>query len=315
MTSPRMVFVVGVGRSGTSLLQAMLNAHPDICFPPETAFLRRFLGKPILENCFKRGGVEAVMALLKADERVGRLGLGEPQTRAIVESADRNAFGRSVYLELLKAYARHRNKTRFLGDKDPRCIEHIPLIQKLFPAAFLIHILRDPRDVLASKKKAAWSRDRSSYYHLFANKVQFAMGRKQGPRLLGNRYLEVRYEDLIQDPEKALTSICRMLDTPFSSQMLAFSESGKTLVSERELSWKKETLGPLLKQNRNKWKDQLSPWETVLAERLCRQAMATGRYMPSDRGHLSPGQRLALFPMDLAYAGGSLLYRLMKGQV
>ena len=69
------IFVVGVGRSGTSLVQSMLAAHSQVAFPPEMQFVRRYLGRGRLARAHARGGVAAVRNVLEADDRVGRLGL------------------------------------------------------------------------------------------------------------------------------------------------------------------------------------------------------------------------------------------------
>ena len=81
------------------------------------------------------------------------------------------------------AFAEARGKPR-VGDKDPRCIEFLPLLARHWPAAHVVHVIRDPRAVLASKKKAAWSRHRSVVTHVFANRVQLRAGRCDGQRLL-----------------------------------------------------------------------------------------------------------------------------------
>jgi hypothetical protein len=60
----KFVFIVGVGRSGTSLLHSMLNAHTRVCFPPEINFIRRFLATPQLEETLRQQGVDAVVHLL-----------------------------------------------------------------------------------------------------------------------------------------------------------------------------------------------------------------------------------------------------------
>ena len=54
--------------------------------------------------------------------------------------------------------------------------------------------------------------------------------------------------------------------------MLDYSQSSKSLVSDREMQWKKETLGPLLQSNTRKWEINLAPWEIALTEKVCHEA-------------------------------------------
>jgi len=173
----------------------------------------------------------------------------------------------------------------WVGDKDPRGIEYSPLLQAVSPRSRVVHIFRDPRDVLASKKKADWSKTGYVWKHVFANRVQFRMGRTFGPKSLGGRYHEVCYEELLATPERVLAALCDELGIVFDRQMLSFGEAASKLVSEEELSWKKETLGPLRRMNRGKWKAALRPREVKLSELCCREAMVRGEYEPDKRQH------------------------------
>jgi hypothetical protein len=308
-----LVFVVGVGRSGTSLLQSMLNAHPAICFPPETAFLRRYLASGMLERLYGRYGADRVVTHLAADDMVSRLGFTLKQLGAIVARAEEAFTGAKLYELLLRQYAARKASADWIGDKDPRSIEYLPVIHRFFPGAVVLHIIRDPRDVLASKKKAAWSRNRTSLLHVFANRVQLKTGRRLGRELFGDRYHELTYEELISRPEAALTSICSLLALQFHPAMLDFAASSKELVTEREMQWKKETLGPLLSSNSGKWQNSLKTWETALVERVCREAFDVAGYRSSHSARkLSLMRRTAILPLAILFPVLDIAYRRYK---
>ena len=265
------IFVVGVGRSGTSLVQSMLAAHSLVAFPPEVQFVRRYLGRGRLARLHATGGVAAVRDVLEGDDRVGRLDLD--LGRVLSRYAGNVPFSEAdLYETLLTAYAQTQGKPR-AGDKDPRCVEFLPLLARHWPAAHVVHVIRDPRDVLASKKKAAWSRHRSALAHVFANRVQLRAGRRDGPRLYGPRYHEVVYEELLADPQAVLRDLAGRLGLAYEEAMLEFGGAAEALVSADELAWKRETLGPLLAANAGKWRRELSPWEAALAELVCRKGM------------------------------------------
>lgn len=308
-----MVFVVGVGRSGTSLLQSMLNAHPAVRFAPETQFVRKYLATSQLENLFRKGGLEVLSPVLKKDTALARLGLSEDELMDTLASCADHFSSRKLYLALLDRYVSIRGDTVWLGDKDPRSIEYLPVIHRHFPQARILHLVRDPRDVLTSKKKAAWSRNRSIFEHIFANRVQLKIGRRQGKRLFGDKYLELAYEELIGNAETALTHICRFLNLDYNPAMLDFAGSSLELVSQDEMQWKKETLGPLMTKNIGKWKQSLAPKEVALCERACHEAFEVFGYSRSDcMERLGIGNRFWVMEWFAILAAMDPLYRFYR---
>jgi hypothetical protein len=310
----KFVFIVGVGRSGTSLLHSMLNAHTQVCFPPEINFIRRFLATRELEETLKRGGIGAVVDLLEGDDHVSRLGLApEEVSRAIQEmGAEFSAAG--LYQRFLRLYADKRGGAIWVGDKDPRTVEYLVTLKRHFPDAVILHIVRDPRDVLVSKKKAAWSRDHPSIYHIFANRVQLKLGREQGRDLFKERYFELSYRDLLLRPEEILHHICELMEIDYEPGMMDFIESSKELVAEEEMQWKKETLGPLLGANRGKWLRELSEWEILLTELTCREALDLIGYKLGCRvSRANSIQRFGIHALSWLLISLDPLYRLYRG--
>ena len=269
------VFILGVGRSGTSLIQSMLAAHPQISCLPETAFIRRMVFPGYLQSIFQKHGEMAASRALAQDEYFARTGLDA--SKVVAQAARRvGLLDAAVYREMLALYA--VKDKEWVGDKDPRTVEFLPLLTSFFSDAHVIHVFRDPRDVLASKKKAAWSKKGHVWKHVFANRVQFNIGSKFGPKLFGTRYHEICYEELLAAPEKVLTGLCRELGLEYDDGMLSFGDAARKLVADSEKSWKKETFGPLLTDNQKKWKAQLIPKEIVLTELCCGEALARGGY-------------------------------------
>ena len=269
----RLFFIVGVGRSGTSLLQSILTSHSQIAIPPETGFVRKNIfswEKNKSLNFDKYTEINPKLA------RVEEL-FDDRQTKEYKTDV-------YFYTAFLKKYVANNNKS-LTGDKDPRLIEFIDAASAIFPEARFIHLIRDPRDVLLSKKKAAWSKGKPSWYHTFANYVQLKMGEWQGKQLDNGRYLVMTYEDILGSPEATISKVCNFLNVNFESTMLSFQDKAKELVSEEEKQWKKETMGPLLKNNTGKWKGKLTVKEVALTEKLCEQAFHIGGYESSGAAH------------------------------
>ena len=271
------LIVVGIGRSGTSLVQSMLASHSKISFPPETAFFRRYVATGKLADAYTMSGKNGLKRLLRNDEGLIRTKLDIDRLVDDVLGNNKPHLGAALYYQILSAYATRASKP-IVGDKDPKLIEHLKSLHRYWPNAKILHIFRDPRDVLASKKRAAWSRNRHPFGHILANNIQWRLGRKYGPNLFGKNYRLLQYERLLSAPKQELNAVCNWLGVNFEETMMSPGEAAKQLVTEEELQWKKETLGPLLTKNTGKWANELSPIETALVEKANNDVMNAGHY-------------------------------------
>nr|MDA3948701.1 sulfotransferase [Spirochaeta sp.] len=244
------LFIVGVGRSGTSLLQSMFAAHPSVAMLPETGLLRRYVFGP------SRGPID-FHDLRAHDHRLQRIPQACWDTVVAGTSpgdllALYGAFHRSAGASCLAAD--DTREIEMVGDKDPRLIEYLPAIARVFPDdTYVIHIVRDPRDVLLSKIKAGWSEKRNWRLNLGASRFQLELADRFGKATFGERWITIRYEDLIADPQAVLTRVTATIGVGYDPQMLRFSEAARSLSGGEIETWKKETLGPLLAGNRDKW--------------------------------------------------------------
>lgn len=273
------IFVVGVGRSGTSLLQALLSSHPDIAAIPETGFFRRYCTDKKFCALVKSRDSESVGALLASDHRVMRIdGALEIVSAYFKSHTDPSAI--SLYRFILETVSQ-RQKSSVICDKDPRLIEYIGQLTEAFESNLrVVHIVRDPRAVLASKKKAEWSRDRPLIWHLTANRSQFLAGHIEGPRYLGADYVEVCYEQLTDNPESELRKLTGQLDMSFDPAMLEHGDIARVLVSKEEQQWKGNVANPIDSNSQNKWKSELSSLEVMAAEKASDTIMSRFGYLP-----------------------------------
>ncbi len=264
----RLILVCGVGRSGTSLIQSMLNAHPKISFPPETHFFRRYLPNRSRADALARRGPLRFRKLIEKDQYYRRLGMDVGELLNPYVRGERDFSPGDVYRRMLCLYASKAGAER-VGDKDPKAVDYIRALALTFPSAYIVHIVRDPRDVLASRMKAAWSSRWPWWLHVLVYAIQISRGKDDGRQLFRDRYMEVKYEDLIANPVETLTTVCKHIGIEFDMGMLAFGRSAGQLVAEEEMQWKKETLGPLLTENKGKWHKVLSPRQIFFTEIVC----------------------------------------------
>lgn len=264
-------FIVGVGRSGTTLLMAMLNAHPQVAMPPETHFVRRY----IVPN--PPATLEQATSMLRNDKYFQRLDIDVSSVMSYFGELDMPFSWTGVYLFMLREYLQKSGKL-YIGDKDPRSVEYLPVLHALFPESSVLHMVRDPRDVFLSRQKAGWSEGRSWLSHVMAYRIQFQLGREEGQRYFGSRYKEVQYERLIRQPETVLQNVCEFLGIDYDPAMLEFSRSADRLVAEDERAWKKNVSGPLLSDNFGKWRSELARKQIVRIESLCSAVFREGPY-------------------------------------
>ncbi len=262
------IFIFGVGRSGTTLLQSMLNSHKDIAFTPETHFFLDFIANPKINKLISKKRFNPLENMLINNDYLKKTGLN---IKDIAENLLKsNKFSlENFYKTLLIEYANTRGKL-IIGDKDPKNLECLEYIKDIFPNAFVIHIIRDPRDVILSRTKAEWSKHRMFMTHILAYRAQLNLGRRNGKNLFGENYHEVFYEDLIENPEKELKNICELLDVSYDAEMLNFHEKADEIIQGEEKDWKDNCFKPVLSNNKNKWHKEFTENRICLIEKICR---------------------------------------------
>jgi hypothetical protein len=204
----------------------MLDGHPRIAIPNESHFIVRL--DPRRRRFLRRRSRRPLSDLLEeilADPLLERWRL-EPE--AVREHVRRLAP--ESYPELIagvfSAYAAAWGKPRW-GDKTPAYVTSIGQIAELFPDAQFVHVIRDGREVAVSLAERAWgTRGAISGSLLWRRSVR--AGRRAGRLLKPDAYLEVRLEDLIQDPEGELRRVCAFLGEEFLSQMLDYGSREET---------------------------------------------------------------------------------------
>jgi hypothetical protein len=216
-------FVVGLARSGTTLLRLMLDNHPDLAIPSETHFI------PSLSQVITKGNLDFSFFL-----------------KTIMESSwwndfhiDSNVFQSRVkglknfnvtngLRVFYKLYAERFEKKRW-GDKTPPYISFMELIYELLPEARFIHVIRDGRDVALSVMNL-WFGPNSIQEAASQWIWKIKEARRQAQNI--SYYLEIRYEDLILNTENTLRCVCDFLNLSWNSKMLEYHEGAKERLNE-----------------------------------------------------------------------------------
>ncbi len=283
-----LLFVVGVGRSGTTLMQVLLAGHSQIAFIPEINFIRTYWLKGTLDRLAKRSGMAAVANRLASDRVMKRLSF---PVREVLDDLDTASSVSDCILE--RILQRHTtDDSRYVGYKDARLVENLDALLQHWPTAKFVHIFRDPRDVLASRKKANWSKDYPNWRNLVAGRVQLTTASRFSKRYDGERIINVKYEELISQPEAVARDLCTYLGLDFEPKMLATTDQADSLVFESEMQFKKNLFSPVMAGNSGKWRDSLTASEIALTESVFQRDMKERGYELSHAARgLNVGQR------------------------
>lgn len=204
----RHVFLLGFMRSGTTLVEQVFAAHPDVETLEERETFAA-LSVPCL------GGAEGL----------------EKLSRWSVDDLHR---AREIYWQRVRSFGAKPGGKIFV-DKQPFNIFYLPLVAALFPSAKILFMVRDPRDVILScfrrhleVKSTTFElltlADGARYYDCVMRLVDVCRAR------LALDIFECRYEDLVSEFETTMRSICRFVDIPWSDSMLSFDRAAQSRV-------------------------------------------------------------------------------------
>jgi hypothetical protein len=231
MSNP-LLFVVGCPRSGTTLLQRLLNAHPALAMTPETHWVPKFYQDQV--GLAPDGRVTSeLIARLLAHPKFPKLGIDRVQLEALLKRDEPLNYAHFVSA-IYQRYAQTQGKP-LAGDKTPGYCRHVPVLHSLWPRTRFVHLIRDGRDVCLSATNwqrklpklmsefPTWGEDPVTTAALWW-KWHVRLGRQAGKKLRAGLYCEVRYEDLVADPNEQCARLCAFLDLPFDEAMLHFHE-------------------------------------------------------------------------------------------
>ncbi|MEZ5061200.1 MAG: sulfotransferase [Solirubrobacterales bacterium] len=222
---PPAPFVVGLTRSGTTLLRMMLDAHRELAIPPETHFV-----PDVIKAVRAEAGTDAVLAAFTDNRTWNDFGISTEEMRGRIE-ADGGGGAAEVVRAFFTAYAERQGKERW-GDKTPAYMLSIQRIGRTLPESRFIHLIRDGRDVALSQTARALNEQPPPAEQAARWVKRIRKARDQAATLKGPRYVEARYEDLVREPEATLRRICEFVELPWDEGMLSYHERAAERLSE-----------------------------------------------------------------------------------
>jgi hypothetical protein len=275
------VFLVGSPRSGTTVLKRMVAAHPRITITRETHWIPRFWER--------RKGIDAdgrvnseIVDKLFGYHRFYQMKIKREKLADFVASRPGLTFAELVS-ELFDRFASRRGKP-LAGDKTPEYVRKLPTLFALWPATRAVHLIRDGRDVCLSLRNwrlvgkaagrfATWCDEPVMTAALWW-KALVAKGCEDGQRLGPEKYLDIRYELLVADPERACRQIAEFLAIPYDEAMPRYYE-GLTIGGpglSANAAWLPPTPGL------RKWREQMPSAELEQFEAVAGDLLTTLGY-------------------------------------
>jgi hypothetical protein len=282
-------FIVGCDRSGTSLLRSILNRSPALAIAPETHFLRRLSTtgrsrelsrfQPLADDA----RVTALAGYLYRGSRRWHAAYWEWLRRSIPEETftrrllEAPRTEPAIFALLLELWAESEpgKADALLGEKTPAHLYSVPELLAWYPAARVVHILRDPRAIVASKVEKVRRRGREGPERLvprpvrglvrpFTSAIETAhvLREWRDAATLDERYRAtypgryrlVRFEDLVREPEATIRVVCAHLGVPYDDALVSGVELVGSSFADRH-----RVAGGFDPASIDRWRRELGP--------------------------------------------------------
>jgi sulfotransferase family protein len=294
------VFVAGPDRSGTTLMFALLASHPDISMVRRTNMFRYFyerygdLSRPEnLDRCLQDMTRYRRMRHLQPDaDRIRREFLDGPPT-----------YGR--LFALFHAHHAERAGRPRWGDKSLHTEHHADEVFTAFPDARVVHMVRDPRDRYASVRK----RHGADLSRVGAATARWLMSTRAGSRNAArypDRYLLVRYEDLVREPEATTRRVCDHIGVRFTPEMLTMDGAPSHRDTGGNSSFGDLEPGAISVRAVGRFRNVLAPGDLTFIDIFAGRALARLGYERA-RGDLRAAQRVRFVAWELPVGAARML--------
>jgi hypothetical protein len=275
------LLVFGKSRSGTTLLQSVLNTHPNIVGPQESKFMMVLYPRySKIKNWTEREILGFVEELFQFPLFSQRWNIDKKILTEYLQAA-KFCLNYSLACRIIY-YLKRREKKNILllSDKNPDYYLFINHLFNLFPEARFIHLVREPKDNVLSTFKTFGGKNT---YFVAAKWVAVNAILEKLKKKMPGRSITVQYEKMVENPEMIFKSICNFLNIPFVPDMLKREtpEPIKDNNAVLDTLQKRQTklFSPVSTSSIGKWKKDMDPFDAFIIDKI------TGKFASENYGY------------------------------
>lgn len=295
------IFVTGASRSGTTMLNKILGANSRILGLKELHYFGGMVDVGRLDEKACIEDIEKFTSIIFTRNAKGLWG-GEPSktekdlARKLVKNySPENTTYAELYSHAVN-YLAVAEKKDIACEQTPRNIFYANSLLNAYPGSKIIHIIRDPRAVLASQK-SKWNQKKLgankipmlqvlrvwiNYHPITMSRLWVNATRAAMQLSSSDRVKLIRYEDIVESPEKVIRDICGFLDIDYEMEMLNISSMGSSYLKSNN-----SNIG-ISNEGLNRWKKKLSNGDINICEILTEKYMnefSYERQLPKNMYH------------------------------
>jgi hypothetical protein len=261
-------YILSMGRSGSTLLEFLLDAHPNVNIPLESRFIIHLYYKYSSRTNWKIDDKKNFISDLYKDKKL--ISFWKIDKRQL-ENDILNTASTVTFFELCRIITANyisfypKEKIRIQGSKNPIYGLWSDILFQLNKKSKFIHLVRNPMGVVASHKKLGAKNLNYFAYRWNLMNTHIEKLKKQNPA----SFLTIKYEDLLNSPEKITQQVCQFLNLDYRPSQLKFNEAIKNylshLDSKKDASKKqmfnsnlKNLVNPIMNNFKDSWKTTLT---------------------------------------------------------
>lgn len=252
------LFIIGPGRSGTTLLRSMLVAGRQIAIPPETQVLPEAIRKFVAFNLRWPDISRLIVSIFESHHLFSLWDVNlSPAYQAVMNMPMEERCLARIIDEVFICYASQKHPDAALwGDQSPINTFHLKWLIQTYPDAMFLHLLRDGRDVIASLIERGLSLENATSRWITG--VESSL--KLQSKIPDSQFLEIRYENLVENQELTLSEICVFLNIEYQSEMLDYWKLSTT-IEHKYQDYHRNIGKPVFTMSVGSWEKRMSNHE------------------------------------------------------
>ncbi len=284
-TNIPIVFILGHGRSGTTLLQTILDSNPNICAPLESRFVVHLKAKYQHLKKWTPEKKEQFIADVLAEQKIylfWEIDIIQLKNRItnLPENSNYNELCLQVYLSRISLF--EKKDITVIVDKNPIYALMIPHLLSVFPDAKFIHIIRDYRASSSSTRTILTQKPiKALAYNWLLSNTEIEKVKSKYPQ----NFHTLKYEDLLTNTIKEINNVTTFLNVEYNGNMLNYHDTlkqeipnyldrspNKKIEERRKIGINKvhkNIAKPIDPSFINKWKTKLTTEQVQLLDNIC----------------------------------------------